>query len=223
MVSVIALIVAMSGTSYAVTSLPRNSVGTTQIKQSAVTSAKIKDGAIVSADLAVATRDALKGQTGAAGPQGARGPAGPAVGASVAATLSNDITGNGPLISLGSAASSTSTGPIVVTARSRLQISASVNARKIQGRYADFARVDCFVEWSVAGSGNWVSTTAFSMGSAMFPSQISEYRYYANISLEDNQVVDPGSYDVRLRCIKLGDADVGADYAAINVVAIALS
>ena len=38
----LALILALGGTSYAVTSLPRNSVGTKQLKADAVTSSKVQ-------------------------------------------------------------------------------------------------------------------------------------------------------------------------------------
>lgn len=63
-VSVLALVVALGGTSYAAYQLPRNSVDTPQIKKHAVTKSKISREAKV----------ALKGQTG---PAGAAGPAGP--------------------------------------------------------------------------------------------------------------------------------------------------
>ena len=46
-VSLLALFVALGGTTYAATSLPANSVGTKQLKKNAVTAAKIKNGAIV--------------------------------------------------------------------------------------------------------------------------------------------------------------------------------
>jgi hypothetical protein len=45
-VSVIALIVALGGTSYAALTLPNNSVGTQQLKNGAVTTKKIKNGAV---------------------------------------------------------------------------------------------------------------------------------------------------------------------------------
>ena len=48
-VSCLALAVALGGTGYAITSLPKNSVGANQIKKSAVTSAKVKDGSLVAA------------------------------------------------------------------------------------------------------------------------------------------------------------------------------
>jgi hypothetical protein len=80
-IATLALFIALGGTSYAVTALPKNSVGTQQLKKSAVTSVKIKDGSLVAADFAAGTL--LKGETGATGPtgatgaQGATGPTGP--------------------------------------------------------------------------------------------------------------------------------------------------
>jgi hypothetical protein len=96
-ISVIALVFAMTGTGYAVAKLPRNSVGTEQIKNgavvadkiknaavgtaqiknsgvtgaklanNAVTSAKIADGTIVADDIAAATRSSLRGTATAGG------------------------------------------------------------------------------------------------------------------------------------------------------------
>ena len=60
-VACIALFIALGGTSYAVTQLPKNSVGTKQLKKNAVTSQKIKDGAIDQADLAAGVTTSLKG------------------------------------------------------------------------------------------------------------------------------------------------------------------
>ena len=69
-IALIALAVAVGGTSYAATSLPRNSVGTKQLKKSAVTSAKVKDASLLK-------RDFKAGQL-PAGPAGSAGPTGPA-------------------------------------------------------------------------------------------------------------------------------------------------
>jgi len=54
-ISVVALFVALGGTSYAITQLPKNSVGTNQLKKNAVTGAKVKDGSLSGTDLDVAT------------------------------------------------------------------------------------------------------------------------------------------------------------------------
>jgi hypothetical protein len=107
-VATIALIASMSGTSWAVAQLPRNSVGTQQVKNnavtmqkiaanavttakirnSAITTAKIRDGAVTAAKLAPGVQtQGPKGDTGPqgapgskgdAGATGAQGPAGPA-------------------------------------------------------------------------------------------------------------------------------------------------
>jgi hypothetical protein len=45
-VSLLALIVALGGTSYAAFKLPKNSVGSKQLKKNAVTTKKIKNGAV---------------------------------------------------------------------------------------------------------------------------------------------------------------------------------
>ena len=45
-ISIVALVVALGGTSYAVFNLPKNSVGTKQLKNNAVTASKIKNGSV---------------------------------------------------------------------------------------------------------------------------------------------------------------------------------
>ena len=64
-----AMFVALGGSSYAVTQLPRNSVGERQLRAGAVTSPKVRDGSLTRADLSA---DVL-----VAGPRGARGAQGP--------------------------------------------------------------------------------------------------------------------------------------------------
>lgn len=53
-ISLVALFVALGGTTYAATSLPANSVGAKQLKKNAVTSPKIKNGAVTAAKINVA-------------------------------------------------------------------------------------------------------------------------------------------------------------------------
>lgn len=71
----LALFVALGGTSYAASQLPKNSVGPTQIKANAITAPKVKDGSLVAADFKAGELPA--GAQGAAGPAGPSGPAGP--------------------------------------------------------------------------------------------------------------------------------------------------
>jgi hypothetical protein len=73
----LALFIALGGTSYAVTRLPRNSVGNRQLKSNAVTSGKIRDGAVGSNDLSASARSASRGPRGPEGPAGANGATGP--------------------------------------------------------------------------------------------------------------------------------------------------
>jgi hypothetical protein len=49
-IAVIALVIALGGTSYAAVTLPRNSVGTAQLKNNAVTSLKVANNSLLKAD-----------------------------------------------------------------------------------------------------------------------------------------------------------------------------
>lgn len=75
--SAAALFVALSGSAYAVSSLPSNSVGNAQLKSNAVTSAKVKNGSLKAADFAPSVQlkgdKGDKGDAGPAGPQGVQG------------------------------------------------------------------------------------------------------------------------------------------------------
>lgn len=73
-ISTLALFVALGGTSYAVSQLPRNSVGAKQLKRNAVTSAKIRARAVQRSDLAPSARIGSRGARGPAGPAGPLGP-----------------------------------------------------------------------------------------------------------------------------------------------------
>jgi hypothetical protein len=76
-VGALALLLALGGTGYAAVSLASNSVGAAHIRSGAVGSPEVRNGSLRTADLAPATRRALRGQTGPQGPQGSQGPQGP--------------------------------------------------------------------------------------------------------------------------------------------------
>jgi hypothetical protein len=78
-ISLIALFVALGGTSYAVIKLPAKSVGNRELKSNAVTSAKIRARAIARSDLSPAARVGSRGPRGATGPAGTSGAPGDAV------------------------------------------------------------------------------------------------------------------------------------------------
>ena len=76
--ALVALFVALGGTSYAAISLPRNSVGAAEIKRNAVRSAEVRDRSLLRRDFRRGQLPAgPQGATGAQGPQGPQGPAGP--------------------------------------------------------------------------------------------------------------------------------------------------
>jgi hypothetical protein len=105
-VALVALLVALAGTSVAaVTALPNNSVGTAQLKNNAVTSAKLKGNAVTSAKIgngqvkpadlsASAKTSGPPGPQGPTGPQGPQGPAGVASPGYVAQVASDTSTGS---------------------------------------------------------------------------------------------------------------------------------
>ena len=78
-VALIALLVAMGGSAYAVSNLPPNSVGTKQLKDGAVTSAKLRNGVVTAKKVKMGSLLASNFKAGQLpqGPKGATGPAGP--------------------------------------------------------------------------------------------------------------------------------------------------
>jgi hypothetical protein len=76
LVALLALFVALGGSSYAALQLPKGSVGTKQLKNGAVTSPKVKNNSLLVRDFKASQRARLQGPQGARGPQGAQGPQG---------------------------------------------------------------------------------------------------------------------------------------------------
>ncbi len=86
-VGLLALMIALGGTSYAAVKLPRNSVGSAQLKANSVTSKKVKNGSLAAADFKAgqlpsgpAGPKGDPGAQGAPGPKGDVGPPGPSTG-----------------------------------------------------------------------------------------------------------------------------------------------
>jgi len=94
-VALLALAIALGGTSYAAVTLPRNSVGPRQIRAGAVRSSEIKNRSIALTDLSVRARRALRGQRGPVGPPGPAGGTtagtGAAAGSAVALTYASSV------------------------------------------------------------------------------------------------------------------------------------
>jgi hypothetical protein len=74
-IGLLALFIALGGTSYAAATLSPNSVGQRELKRGAVRSAEVGNGSLMKRDLRPRLVESLQGATG---PQGERGPAGPA-------------------------------------------------------------------------------------------------------------------------------------------------
>jgi|1185.fasta_scaffold31678_2 hypothetical protein len=85
-IGLLALFVALGGTSYAAVKLPRNSVGTAQIKNHAVTTSKLSTST-------VKALKGAKGEKGATGTTGATGAAGAKGDPGAPATLSAGVSG----------------------------------------------------------------------------------------------------------------------------------
>jgi hypothetical protein len=79
-IGLLALFIALGGTSYAAVSLSANSVGARELKHQAVGASELKDGSIMKRDLRERLYESLRSGGGEAGPQGPPGPAGPADG-----------------------------------------------------------------------------------------------------------------------------------------------
>lgn len=92
-VALLALFVALGGTSYAAIKLPKNSVGTRQIKNGAVTGAKVKAHSLLAKDFKAGQLPA-----GTSGPKGDTGPQGPP-GLSAAPAGSDLASGSGAVLS----------------------------------------------------------------------------------------------------------------------------
>ncbi len=223
-VASIAVFIALGGTSYAVSQLPKNSVGTQQLKKSAVTSAKIKDGTIATVDLAAATRTALRGQTGATGATGAQGPPGPSVGAAaMSATVTTINASSTEVVALGNAASASQSGPITVTQASRLLFSATVHLTRTSGPRA---YATCKVQYgraAAAGTATVIRDTDTANSAAAFlPADVGYADTpAATVAISGYQDVAAGSYNLLVTCERAGAyGGVSSAYAGLTVVAI---
>jgi hypothetical protein len=75
-IAVIALFFALGGTGYAVTKLPRNSVGSDQVRDGSLQRRDFRTNLLLRGAQGPAGQQGPKGDTGAAGPTGAPGPVG---------------------------------------------------------------------------------------------------------------------------------------------------
>ena len=229
-ISIVALVFAMGGTGWAVTQLPKNSVGTPQLKKSAVTSPKIKDGTIAAADLSAAAREALRGQKGDAGAQGATGAQGAAgaqgpSGVTGMAAVSSDtmvqalgtsFTEVFALVPASASGFRRSTGGITVDRDSRLVITFTAVVDVPTSGSADPA-VTCLLALDdilIEGSANGISEL-----SRIKTRGTGEY----NLAGTGSTTVSAGTYDVSVKCLKTPAVSNQVDflYGTLTVIAAA--
>lgn len=230
------LAVALAGTGYAVTALPKNSVGTTQIKKNAVTSAKVKNGTLVAADFKagmLAGAQGAKGDTGATGATGATGPAGAAGPQGVPGPTASGVASNTPVLALSPGGAyaevirlttaSTTSGALALTDDMRVLVMADVNAYKGTGQALSVGNLTCRVRWAEVGGA---FTTLAPLPSTTFPNVNGSYAVWQSLSVNASVDLSPGTYDFSVQCfasntLLLGNSGLTVNDVELNVVAAA--
>ena len=219
-VSCAALAVALAGTGYAVTALPKNSVGTTQIKKSAVTSAKVKDGTLVAADFKAGVLDGAQGATGATGAPGATGATGatgPTASAAAISSTSVLLTGGMPYTNVFRlTTASPTTGALVLPQAMRVFVMADVNASKGTGVATSVGYMACRVRWAPVGGA--FSPVAAPGAAVTFPNVSNGYAVWKNLSVNASIDLAAGSYDFAVQCLAEATAGLGVTSLTVNDV-----
>lgn len=236
-IALVALVVALGGTGYAVVALQPNSVGTAQLRNAAVTSKKVKNGSLMAVDfkkgqlprgprgyegeVGATGATGPTGATGAQGPVGAEGPAGPAgaTGATGATGPPGPTQGRTWTQASGGVSSCSPTDLITQTltlpTTSRLQLAASA---QIVG--AGTVPIQLTAEvWS--GGASVASVTS---GPMMDAPTVKDLMTIIGIASDVSGPVDlaPGTYQLRLRLTEDSPCNVAVDATGISLTAITL-
>ena len=212
-VAVLALVVALGGTSYAALTIGKNSVGAKQLKANSVRSGKVANGSLLARDFKAGQLPAgaqgapgAPGAQGAPGPQGDRGPAGPTTGA--ATGFLDPPTADKTL------ATSAKTKITTSTAGS-LYVSGAL-ATSIDGCSAG---ADCRMSFGLYVDGNPVAGTKTEVGYAAGSGHGYENLSTAGIA----KGIGPGTHDVELKWIGFSGTFAGGFAQNFgNVSAVAL-
>ena len=202
-VALLALVVALSGTSYAIAKLPKKSVGAAQLKKDAVTSKAVKNGSLTAADLkAGVLTSGPAGPAGPAGPQGATGPAGPQGPAGPATSAYAQATRDPAfaipfgdwttMFGLTEFADPT-TGPLVLSQTSHVHLQAQVSSTFV-GNSADPNSLSCRLQQrTLSPAGGWVNLSRADHEQENNDGAVE-------LTLQHQVTVPAGSYDYRVQC-----------------------
>jgi hypothetical protein len=218
-ISLIALFVALSGTSYAVSKLPKNSVGNKQLKKNAVTSKKVKDRSLLARDFKSGQLPAgvngAKGDKGEKGDAGATGPAGPTAAGfdQSGANIFVDSAGYVALVTIPAAADSSNPGPLQLPAGATVQLTSTIplanSVAAVIQVHCRFARSIDGGSWSVlSGSDAYEDVPAGPARDTVLPLALGY------------KVSTAGSYRYRAECTSTAASGITVSAANLTVIGI---
>ncbi len=216
-VSTVALVFALGGTGYAVTALPKNSVGTTQIKNSAVTGAKIKNsavtgakiknGTIESADLASGV--SVSGAVGATGATGAVGATGPTASAMARTTSTKLLAAGATVDVIRLTTASTNSGALTLTTTMRVVVNASVNISKSpSGSNSSYGYASCEIQYAPDGSSSFTSIGA-TAGLSFLTTSVDGTAVHGTLPVTDAITLAAGTWDFKVQCSAASSPSLG--------------
>jgi len=201
-IALVALFVALGGTSYAALKLPANSVGSKQIKKNAVNSAKVKNSSLLKSDFKSGQLPAgpagprgSQGTPGSQGGQGAKGVPGPTASSFASHDPMDFPVGNGidtQVITLTDGTDGRSGGLLNVPFNARVVVSASLLFSTTPGGSPG----QVFCRSKIAPDGGGYTTI----------SQQTRSRVDGSIQVPIAAAVDvgPGVYNVQVACYYFG-------------------
>lgn len=227
-ISIIALVVALSGTGYAAFTLPRNSVTSAQIAngqvrhadlaKNAVTTRNVKDGSLLSSDFKPGQLAAgPKGDAGQQGPKGdagATGPRGPSFGAAKQVT-ELDLIGCGE-------DATTLTLPVTITNPSRIYASLSTDYRNNGGPVTGGAQVQLLSGSTIVAVTPRVYGGSADVNHAAAITSAGVMTTGGDLSVRNTYVVPAGSYTLLADIFNSGTCTGGGFFQDPNLSYILL-
>jgi hypothetical protein len=215
----IAVFLALGGGAYAVTQLPKNSVGTKQIKNNAVNSAKVKDHALLAKDFKAGQLPS--GPRGAQGPQGAQGsqglpgqtgPPGPTASASASSGTDFPVPQSNTIV-----ATDPVQAQITTTFPSRLVATATATLKDTANE-TNPGDVNCVLSVDAPPPSVATGTRISQPTLARLP--VSSTSTSSAVALTGRSAsLAPGTYFVGLHCVSLSSTAV-VDAADLTVIAV---